>query len=180
MSSWRPILPGYASSAPANNRLAFNVTTLTTSTNNNFFQYHPAPSVYSTISGTVWYDANGNGTNNVGETNLANVEIDLVQDVNTNGIADSGEPVVASVNTDTNGNYSFAGVTPGHYVIREIDTLWLLQHRRFAGTDRQPDQLRLHQRHCLHEQQLLTTACCRLPSTTPIRRSISCRSRFIR
>ena len=51
--------------------------------------------------------------------NLANVEIDLVQDVNSNGIADSGEPVVASVNTDTNGNYSFAGVTPGHYVIRQ-------------------------------------------------------------
>ena len=114
-------LPGYVSSAPPNNRLAFNLTTLTINANNNFLQYLPAPSVYSTISGTVWYDANGNGTNDVGETNLANVEIDLVQDVNSNGVADSGEPVAASVMTDTNGNYSLAGITPGHYVIHETD-----------------------------------------------------------
>jgi uncharacterized repeat protein (TIGR01451 family) len=114
-------LPGYISSAPANNRLAFNLTTLTASTNNNFFQYVPAPSLYSTINGTVWYDSNGNGTNDAGETNIANVEIDLVSDVNSNGLADSGEPVVASVTTDAGGNYSFAGVTPGHYTIREAD-----------------------------------------------------------
>ena len=111
--------------------------------------------MYSTISGTVWYDANGNGTNDVGETGIANVEIDLVSDVNSNGIADSGEPVVASVTTDTSGNYSFAGVTPGHYVIREVNPFRLLQHRRFAGPDRQPDQLCFHQRHRLDQQQFL-------------------------
>ena len=112
-------LPGYTSSSPVNNRLAFNITTLTTNANANFFDYQPSPASYSSISGTVWYDANGNGTNNVGETNLANVEIDLVQDVNSNGVADAGEPVAASVLTDANGNYSFAGVTPGYYVIRQ-------------------------------------------------------------
>jgi uncharacterized repeat protein (TIGR01451 family) len=113
------LLPGYAGSAPPNGRLAFNLTTLTASTNNNFFQYIPALSSYSTISGTVWYDANGNGTNNAGETNLANVEIDLVQDVNSNGLAEAGEPVVSSATTDANGNYSLAGITLGHYVIRQ-------------------------------------------------------------
>ena len=113
-------LPGYSSSVPANNRLAFNLTTLTTTNNNNFFEYIPAPSVYSTISGTVWYDANGNGTNDAGETNIYNVEVDLVQDVNSNGLADAGEPVVASVNTGTNGNYSFPDITPGHYVIHQV------------------------------------------------------------
>ena len=112
-------LPGYASSVPANNRLSINVTNLAAFTNANFFQYVPAPAVYSTISGTVWYDTNGNGTNDVGETGLANFEIDLVQDVNSNGVADSGEPVTASVTTAANGNYSFAGITPGHYVIRQ-------------------------------------------------------------
>jgi uncharacterized repeat protein (TIGR01451 family) len=112
-------LPGYSSSAPPDNHLAINITSLATSANNNFFQYVPAPSLYSTISGTVWNDVNGNGTNDVGETGVANVEIDLVQDGNSNGIADSGEPVVASVNTDTNGNYSIADVPPGYYVIRE-------------------------------------------------------------
>jgi uncharacterized repeat protein (TIGR01451 family) len=115
-------LPGYASSAPANNRLALNITNLAVVTNANFFDYIPAPSLYSTINGTVWNDVNGNGTNDVGETGLANVEVDLVQDVNTNSLADSGEPVAASVATDASGNYSFAGVTPGHYVIRETDS----------------------------------------------------------
>ncbi len=114
-------LPGYASSTPVNNRLSINVTNLTAFTNVNFFDYLPAPSLYSTISGTVWNDTNGNGTNDVGETGVANVEIDLVQDVNSNSLADSGEPVAASVVTDASGNYSFAGVTPGHYVIREMD-----------------------------------------------------------
>ncbi|MDB6066752.1 MAG: type fimbrial biosis protein PilY1 [Pedosphaera sp.] len=112
-------LPGYASSAPANNRLSINITSLTAFTNANFFQYLPSPSLYSTISGTVWNDANGNGTNDVGETGLANVQMDLISDGNTNGLVDSGEPVVATVSTDVNGNYSFAGVTPGQYVIRE-------------------------------------------------------------
>ena len=116
------LLPGYVGSAPPNNRLAVNITNLTAYTNENFFQYVPAPSVYSTISGTVWNDANGNGTNDGLEVGIANVEIDLVQDANTNGVADGGEPVAASVSTDTNGNYSFAGITPGHYVIREIDS----------------------------------------------------------
>jgi hypothetical protein len=113
------LVPGYAGSAPPNNRLAINVTSLTAFTNQNFFQYIPAPSVYSTISGTVWNDLNGNGTNDPGELGIANVEIDLVQDANANGIAEAGESIVASVTTDANGNYSFAGVTPGHYVIRD-------------------------------------------------------------
>src|SRR5580704_7089562 len=61
------LLPGYTGSAPANNRLAVNVTNLTATTNTNFFLYVPAPSLYSTISGTAWNDANGNGTNDAGE-----------------------------------------------------------------------------------------------------------------
>jgi len=105
-------LPGYASSAPGNNRLAFNLTTLTATNGNNFFDYLPSPASYSTISGTVWNDANGNGTNDLAETGLANVSLDLVQDVNTNGLADAGEPAVASTTTDANGNYSSPGSRP--------------------------------------------------------------------
>ena len=114
-------LPGYANSVPANGRLALNLTTLTAAANNNFFQYQPSSSSYSTLSGTVWNDVNGNGTNDPGEPGLANIELDLVQDVNTNGLADAAEPVAASVLTDANGNYSFAGITPGNYVVRETD-----------------------------------------------------------
>jgi VCBS repeat-containing protein len=115
-------LPGYVSSAPANNRIALNIVSLTATINNNFFDYQPSPAVYGNVLGTVWYDANGNGTNDVGETGITNgVTIDLVQDVNTNGLADLGEPVVASAATDSSGNYTFANVTPGEYVVRESD-----------------------------------------------------------
>ena len=113
-------LPGYDSTAPTSNQIAVNLLTLTANNNNNFFDFQPSASVYSTINGMVWYDANGNGTNNVGETNLANIEIDLFQDVNTNGQVDLGDPLMFSTLTSTNGSYSIFGVTPGHYVIRQV------------------------------------------------------------
>jgi len=111
-------LPGYDSTAPSSNQRSVNLATLSASTNNDFFDYQPSPSVYSTLSGQVWNDANGNGTNGVGETNLVNIEVDLYQDVNTNLQVDLGESLMGSTLTDNHGNYSFAGVTPGHYVIQ--------------------------------------------------------------
>ena len=116
------VLPGYASWLPVSSKLPIAVTTLTATNNNNFADYLPATTNYSTITGTVYYDANGNGTNDAGEVGVTNnVTIDLIQDVNSNGIADAGEPSVSSVTTDLNGFYTFAGVAPGHYIIRETD-----------------------------------------------------------
>jgi uncharacterized repeat protein (TIGR01451 family) len=114
-------LSGFASTAPFGNQLAVNLASLTTSTNNNFFDYQPSPTLYSTISGTVWYDLNGNGTNNVGEVGLTNVSLDLIQDVNSNGVVDLGEPIVSSATTATNGAYTFAAITPDRYIIRKTD-----------------------------------------------------------
>jgi uncharacterized repeat protein (TIGR01451 family) len=111
-------LPGYSSSVPADNRLPLNLTNLVTVTNNYFFDYIPAPSVYSTFSGRVYDDVNGYGTN-TSQAGLNNFTIDLVQDVNSNSVADLGEPVAGTTVTDTNGNYSLSGITPGHYVLRE-------------------------------------------------------------
>ena len=113
-------LPGFASVFPLNNRLSVNVTNLAAYTNVNFFDYQPAPALYSTFTGRVFNDVDGNGTNTA-QAGLALITLDLVQDVNTNGLADPGEPVAASTLTDTNGHYSFVGVTPGHYVIRQTD-----------------------------------------------------------
>ena len=113
-------LPGFANTVPANGRLAFNLTSLTTSANNYFFQYQPSAAQYSTISGHVINDVLGTGVN-TNQAGLVNVTVNLVQDVNSNGIADPGEPVIYSAATDTNGNYTFAGVTPGYYVIQEKD-----------------------------------------------------------
>jgi uncharacterized repeat protein (TIGR01451 family) len=111
------VLPGYVASSPVN--LPVNVTNLTVYTNANFFEYQPAATNYSTISGKVGNDTNGFGTNYVGGLN--NVTIDLIQDLNSNGVVNAGEPVVRSTLTDTNGSYSFGVIPPGRYIIRETD-----------------------------------------------------------
>src|SRR4030095_12113574 len=64
-------LPGYASTAPLNNRLSVAINSLSTNANNNFFDYLPNPIVYATIGGTVWNDANTNGTADGGEVGIA-------------------------------------------------------------------------------------------------------------
>ncbi|MBI3882634.1 MAG: tandem-95 repeat protein, partial [Verrucomicrobia bacterium] len=117
---------GYASSAPTNNRIAVLFTNLTTSSNNNFFDYLPNPAVYATITGTVWNDANASGSYDAGETGVAGVTLELIQDVSGNGLVETGEPVVAFTTTDANGTYTFTTVVPGAYVIRETDlTGWV-------------------------------------------------------
>ena len=99
--------------------LPVTITGLTAYTNISFFSYEPAATAYSTISGTIWNDQNGDGTNTVGEAGVENVAVDLVLDLNSNRLVDAGEPVVRSTLTDTNGTYSFSAVSPGDYLIRE-------------------------------------------------------------
>ena len=113
--------PGFTSVTPTGNQLSVNLPTLTASTNNNFFDYQPSATLYSTINGTVYNDLNGGGTNYAGIAGLAYVTVELFQDVNTNGVVVTGDPIMGSTTTDANGNYSFAAVSPGHYVIRETD-----------------------------------------------------------
>ena len=110
--------PGYANSSSVT--VTTNVTALTTYPNVNFFVYLPSPSTYASISGSVTNDLNWNGVANAGEPGLANVTINLLQDLNSNGLANASEPVIASTLTDTNGNYSFADIPPGRYVIQEV------------------------------------------------------------
>ena len=114
-------LPGYTSSSPVNNRIAVNVNSLTTFSNNYFFDYVVVAASYATISGQVWFDSNQNGVHDTGEPGVTNAFVELVQDVNTNGLADLGEPVVASAYTDNTGLFTFQNVVPGNYVVRETD-----------------------------------------------------------
>jgi uncharacterized repeat protein (TIGR01451 family) len=114
------VLPGYVGSAPPNNSISINLTALVTNANNNFFQYQLSVTNYSSISGTVWNDLTGSGVFHAGDYGISNVEVDLVQDLNSNGVADAGEPLVQNVFTATNGAYFFNGVAPGYYVAREL------------------------------------------------------------
>ena len=103
------LLPGYAGTAPPNGRMPVVLSALTTNANNNFFQYQPPPASYATIGGTVWNDVTGIGSYQAGDFGISNVTVTLVQDLNSNGVADAGEPVVQSVFTAANGGYSFSG-----------------------------------------------------------------------
>ena len=67
------------------------------------------------IGGTKFQDTNGNGVRNIGEGGLAGVTMFL--DTNNNGVLNVGE---RSTVTDANGNYNFANVGPGTYIVREV------------------------------------------------------------
>lgn len=69
----------------------------------------------SFINGIKYRDDNGNGSRDPGEPPLAGVTIYI--DRNNNGALDSGERTTV---TDASGAYSFGGLLPGIYVIREL------------------------------------------------------------
>ena len=72
----------------------------------------------SAVTGTVFDDINGNGSQDAGEAGIAGVTVYL--DANNNGTLNSGEQSVLS---DTDGNYGFEGLAAGEYVIRQITPL---------------------------------------------------------
>ena len=113
------LLPGYVGSAPPNNSVLVNLTSLT-STNINFFQYQTSLASLASVNGTVWNDVNGVGFFQGGDSGIANVEVDLLEDLNTNGVANVADPLIQATFTGTNGLYSFGGVVPGNYILREI------------------------------------------------------------
>jgi hypothetical protein len=67
------------------------------------------------ISGQLYNDVNGNGSQDSGDNGLAGWTVFL--DANNNGALDSGE---VSTVTDANGNYSFSELAAGTYHVREI------------------------------------------------------------
>ncbi len=69
------------------------------------------------ISGNVSIDTNGD---DVGENNLSGVTLTLYNDVNNNGVYDSGtDTQVGTTTTDGSGNYSFLNLPAGNYVVVE-------------------------------------------------------------
>ncbi len=77
---------------------------------------------YGSISGVVYEDLNLDGGFNGGEPGLANATIDLILDANANGVVDGADILYSyPTTTDGNGDYSFATVPVGRYIIRETD-----------------------------------------------------------
>ena len=75
---------------------------------------------YASISGTVWNDANRNGTADPDEVGVKGVTVALYKDANNNGEIDPGE-AVSHTQTDNKGGYAFSGLPAGSYVVVETD-----------------------------------------------------------
>ncbi len=83
----------------------------------------PLPSA-GAIAGTVWLDADGDGTRAADELGLVNVRIEVVQE----------DGAIRTATTNGDGGYRFAALPPGTHVVREIQPPWL----RFSTT---PDEV---------------------------------------
>jgi hypothetical protein len=74
------------------------------------------------ISGQVFYDFNDNGSPDLGEAGVPGQTVYL--DTNGNGALDRGEPTAV---TDGGGNFSFTGLFPGTYRVRQVVPPGLVQ-----------------------------------------------------
>ena len=59
----------------------------------------------------------GNQAQDGSETGLTGVTVRLYYDLDGNGVADAGDPLVGTAATTTNGHYGFADLPDGHYVV---------------------------------------------------------------
>jgi hypothetical protein len=73
------------------------------------------PSTTSSLSGQVYQDLNANGQADANEPGLAGRTVFI--DLNADDTLDAGDPTAV---TDANGNYSFANMAPGSYVVRVV------------------------------------------------------------
>jgi uncharacterized repeat protein (TIGR01451 family) len=85
------------------------------------FGYSQDPATGS-IGDTVWLDANGDGIRSGSEAGITGVTLDLI-DVGPDGILGTADDVgvVASTVTDADGDYVFADLAAGNYVVDVTD-----------------------------------------------------------
>ncbi len=72
------------------------------------------------VSGNVFNDANGNGVLDSRELPMVSTQqnpIAVYVDLNFAGFFESGDPIAF---TDSNGNYTITGLTPGQYVVTQL------------------------------------------------------------
>jgi LPXTG-site transpeptidase (sortase) family protein len=102
-------LAGYVSTTPNNVSATVSAGGSATA---NFGDYQLTTSALSTISGTVFDDANANGLQDAGETALSSVTVELKNNVGS---------VIATATTNISGGYSFPNLAAGMYTVTETD-----------------------------------------------------------
>ena len=74
------------------------------------------------IGDLVFNDMEGDGNQNPGDVGIADVTLDLIRDLNGNGMIDGGEPVIDTQTTDGVGFYEFSGLPIGDFLVNVTDT----------------------------------------------------------
>ena len=79
------------------------------------------------VGDLVFLDKDRDGVFAGADTALAGVSVDLIRDVDGDGVWDAGEPIIATVTTagsldGQGGNYLFTGVPAGRYLVHVSDT----------------------------------------------------------
>lgn len=74
-----------------------------------------SPEALASLNGTKWEDTDGDEIRDSGEPPLEGVSIYL--DLDDDGQLDAGEPTAT---TDSDGSYSFEGLVPGLWIVREV------------------------------------------------------------
>jgi len=82
---------------------------------NRNFAYRPSGVL--TLGDTVFYDWNGNGTQNVGEGGIAGIEVWLYEDANVDGVINAEDARIAITTTNVSGFYQFTGLASGNYIV---------------------------------------------------------------
>jgi len=80
---------------------------------------NPSGSTFGAIGNRIWNDANGNGIQDVSESGIPNVSVDLFNDHDLDGNYDN---LVNTITTDATGFYIFDDITPGAYVLKVDDS----------------------------------------------------------
>ena len=83
------------------------------------FGYQPTGT--GSIGDYVWRDLNNNTNQEASEPPIANITVRLYEDGNGNGTLDGNDALVATTSTDASGNYLFANLAAGRYLV-DVDT----------------------------------------------------------
>jgi len=75
----------------------------------------------ASIGDTVWLDSDNDGFKDPDEPGLSDVNLNLYEDTNNNGVFDGADSLIASTLTDANGLYRFSKLPPGNYFVDIIE-----------------------------------------------------------
>ncbi|YCM45720.1 SdrD B-like domain-containing protein [Verrucomicrobiaceae bacterium 227] len=73
------------------------------------------------IGNLVWLDTNADGVKDASEVGIDDVTLELYRDLNGNGVADPGEPLMQTTKTAGGGAYLFDGLPFDDYVVKVTD-----------------------------------------------------------